>query len=101
MLRITRQPETERDTLLLEGELSKESIEQEQQALAQARQDGATTDLGLSGHRFIDDEGVCLLSEYRTRGAALLRAAPFVSALLDPCLAGGDAGARDRWLYYG
>lgn len=84
MIRITRQPAAEHDTLLLEGSLSKEWIEEVQQAWAQARQQSGAIVLDLSGLRFIDDEGVRLLREYRRRGAALLRASPFVSALLDP-----------------
>jgi ABC-type transporter Mla MlaB component len=84
MLRITRQPGADHETLLLEGKLLKEWIEELQQALAQARQDGAATALDLSGLRFIDDEGVRFLRECRRRGASLLGASPFVSALLDP-----------------
>jgi hypothetical protein len=75
---------TGHDTLLLEGKLSKECIEAAHQGLAQARQDGAAIALDLSEQRFIDEERVRLLRVYRTRGAALLRASPFVSALLDP-----------------
>jgi ABC-type transporter Mla MlaB component len=84
MLRITHQPGADHDTLLLEGKLFKEWIEELQQALARARQDGATIALDLSGLLFIDHEGVRFLRECRTRGAAILGASPFVSALLDP-----------------
>jgi ABC-type transporter Mla MlaB component len=84
MLRITRQPGADHDTLLLEGKLLKEWIEELQQAFAQERQDGAAIALDLSGLRFIDDEGVRFLRECRRRGASLLGASPFVSALLDP-----------------
>jgi hypothetical protein len=42
--------------------------------------------LDLSGLRFVDDEGVRFLRECRRRGASLLGALPFVSALLDPPL---------------
>ena len=84
MLRITRQPGADHDTLLLEGRLVKEWIEELQQALAQERQDGVPIALDLSGLRFIDGEGVRFLRESRRRGASLLGASPFVSALLDP-----------------
>jgi len=84
MLRITRQPGSEHNTLLLEGNLLKEWIEELQQALAQARQDGAAVGLDLSGLRFVDGEGARFLRECRKRGVSLLGASPFVSALLDP-----------------
>jgi ABC-type transporter Mla MlaB component len=84
MLRITRQPGADHDTLLLEGKLLKEWIEELQRALAQARQDGVAIALDLSGLSFIDDEGTRFLRECRRRGTSLLRASPFVSALLDP-----------------
>ena len=84
MLRITRQRGADHDTLLLEGKLLKEWIEELQHALAQARQDGLAIALDLSGLRFIDDEGVRFLRECRKRGAPLLGGSPFVSALLDP-----------------
>jgi ABC-type transporter Mla MlaB component len=82
MLRITRQPGADHDTLLLEGNLSKELIEELQQALAHARQTAPIT-LDLSGLRFVDDEGAHFLRDCRSRGASLLGASPFVSALLD------------------
>jgi ABC-type transporter Mla MlaB component len=82
MLRITRQPAADHDTLLLEGKLSKELIEELQQALAQARQNAPIT-LDLSGLRFVDDEGAHFLRDCSRRGASLLGASPFVSALLD------------------
>ena len=84
MLRITRRPEADRDTLLLEGKLLKEWIEELQEAVAQTRRNAAAIALDLSGLRFIDDEGARFLRECRGRGASLLRASPFVSALLDP-----------------
>lgn len=84
MLRITHHPGAGHDTLLLEGKLSRECIEEVRQALAQVRQDGVAIAIDLSGLRFIDDDGVRLLREYRTGGASLLRATPFVRALLDP-----------------
>jgi ABC-type transporter Mla MlaB component len=84
MLRITRQPGADHNTLLVEGKLLKEWIEELQQALTQARQDGTAIALDLSGLRFIDEEGVRFLRECRRRGASLLGASPFVSALLDP-----------------
>jgi ABC-type transporter Mla MlaB component len=84
MLRITRQSEADRDTLLLEGKLLKEWIEELQEALAQTRRDAAAIALDLSGLSFIDDEGARFLSECRRRGVSLLRASPFVTALLYP-----------------
>jgi hypothetical protein len=84
MLRITRQPGAERDTLLLEGNLLKEWIRELQQALLLARQAGAAAALDLSGLRFVDAEGTRFLRECRKRGISLLGASPFVSALLDP-----------------
>lgn len=83
MLRITRHASADRDTLLLEGNLLKEWIEVLQQALAQTRQDGPIT-LDLSGLRFLDHAGAHFLRDCRGRGASLLGASPFVSALLDP-----------------
>lgn len=84
MLKITRQSEAGHDTLLLEGNLRKEWIPELQQVLAQARQDAAATALDLVGVRFIDEEGAHFLRECRRHGALLLRASPFVSAVLDP-----------------
>jgi ABC-type transporter Mla MlaB component len=84
MLRITPHPGAGHDTLLLEGNLLKEWIEELQQALAQARQDGAALGLDLSGLRFVDAEGARFLRECRKRGMSLSGASPFVSALLDP-----------------
>jgi ABC-type transporter Mla MlaB component len=86
MLRITRQPGADHDTLLLEGKLLREWIDELQHALAQTPQEGRATALDLSGLRFIDQEGVRFLRECRRRGASLLGASPFVSALLDPPL---------------
>jgi hypothetical protein len=84
MLRITQQPGAGQATLLLEGNLLKEWIEELQQALAEARSDGAAAGLDLSGLRFVDAEGARFLRECRKRGVSLLGASPFVSALLDP-----------------
>ena len=84
MLRITRKPGADRDTLLLEGKLLKQWLDELQAAMAQARQDGPAIAFDLSGLRFIDEEGVRFLRECRRRGASLLGASPFVSALLDP-----------------
>ena len=86
MLRITRQPGAGQAALLLEGNLLKEWIAELQQALAEARQDGAVVELDLSGLRFVDAEGASFLRECRKRGVSLLGASPFVSALLDPPL---------------
>lgn len=84
MLKITRQGGADHDTLLLEGNLLKEWIEEVQHALAHARGDGATVGLDLSGLRFVDAEGAQFLRECRKRGVLLLSASPFVSALLGP-----------------
>jgi ABC-type transporter Mla MlaB component len=84
MLRITQQPGASQATLLLEGNLLKEWIEELQQALAEARSDGAAVGLDLSGLRFVDAEGARFLRECRKRGVSLRGASPFVSALLDP-----------------
>jgi hypothetical protein len=84
MLRITQRPGTGEATLLLEGNLLKDWIEELQQALAQVRHDGAALGLDLSGLRFVDAEGARFLRECRNRGVSLLGASPFVSALLDP-----------------
>jgi len=86
MLRITRQPGGGQAALLLEGNLLKEWIAELQQALAEARQDGAVVELDLSGLRFVDAEGASFLRECRKRGVSLLGASLFVSALLDPPL---------------
>jgi len=83
MLRITRQPRADHDTLLLEGNLLKEWIQELEQALARARQAGAAVALDLSGLRFADAEGAHFLRECRKRGVSLLGTSPFVSALLD------------------
>jgi hypothetical protein len=84
MLRITQQPGVGQATLLLEGNLLKEWIEELQQALAEARSDGAAVGLDLSGLRFVDAEGARFLRACRKRGVSLLGASPFVSALLGP-----------------
>jgi ABC-type transporter Mla MlaB component len=83
MLRITRQPGADHDTLLLEGNLLKEWIQELEQALARARQAGAGVALDLSGLRFVDAEGTRFLRECRKHGVSLLGTSPFVSALLD------------------
>ena len=84
MLRITRQSGPAPDTLLLEGKLLKEWLEELQEALAQTHRDAAAIALDLSGLRFIDDEAARFLRECRRRGTSLLRPSPFVSTLLDP-----------------
>jgi ABC-type transporter Mla MlaB component len=84
MLKITRQHDAVQDTLLLEGNLLKQWIEELQRAVEQARRDSATIGLDLSGLRFVDAEGAQFLRESRKRGVFLLNASPFVSALLDP-----------------
>ena len=84
MLRITRQPGADHDTLLLEGKLLKEWMDELQQALARTRRDSPVIALDLSGLRFIDDEGLRFLRNCRRQGASLVGASPFVSALLDP-----------------
>ena len=84
MLRITRQPGADCDTLLLEGKLLKEWIEEVQEAVGQTRRDAAAIVLDLSGLRFIDEEGARFLRECRGRGTSLVGAPPFVSTLLDP-----------------
>jgi ABC-type transporter Mla MlaB component len=84
MLRITRQPGAGQTTLLLEGNLLREWLEELQQALAQARRDGANVGLDLSGLRFVDAAGARFLRESRKHGVSLSGASPFVSALLDP-----------------
>jgi hypothetical protein len=81
MLRITRQPGASHDTLLLEGNLLKEWIQEVQQALAL---DGrAAVALDLSGLRYVDAEGARFLRECRKHGVSLLGASLFVGALLD------------------
>ena len=86
MLRITRHPGADHDTLLLEGKLLQGWIEELRQALASARQDETAIALDLSGLLFTDQEGVLFLRECRSGGTSLLGASPFVSALLDPPL---------------
>ena len=81
MLRITPQPGAKHDTLLLEGNLLKEWIQEVQQALAL---DGrAAVALDLSGLRYVDAEGARFLRECRKHGVSLLGASLFVGALLD------------------
>jgi ABC-type transporter Mla MlaB component len=84
MLRITRQPGADHDTLLLEGKLLKEWLKELKETLAQTRQDGAVVGLDLSGLSFIDGEAARFLRDCRKHGVSLLRASPFVKALLDP-----------------
>ena len=84
MLKITRQPGGGHHTLLLEGNLLKEWVEELRRALALARRDGAVPALDLSGLRFVDAAGARFLRDCRKRGVSLLGASPFVSALLDP-----------------
>ena len=84
MLRITRQSGTDRDTLLLEGKLLKEWIEELEETLVETGRDAAAIALDLSGLRFVDEEAARFLREFRRRGASLLAASPFVSALIDP-----------------
>jgi ABC-type transporter Mla MlaB component len=84
MLRITRQPGADSPTLLLEGSLLRQWLDEIQRELAHARKDGAGIALDLSGLRFIDVEGARFLRECRKEGISLIRASPFVSALLDP-----------------
>lgn len=83
MLRITRQPGAEHDTLLLEGKLLKEWLEELQQALEQARRDRTLVRLNLSGLNYIDAEAARFLRHCRKAGVAILGASPFVQALLE------------------
>ena len=83
MLRITRQPGADHDTLLLEGNLLKEWIQELQPALALAREASASVALDLSGLRFVDADGTHFLRECRKHGVTLLGTSPFVRALLD------------------
>ena len=83
MLRITRQPGADHVTLLLEGKLLKEWLEELQRALAQARQDGSSVRLNLSALNYIDAEAARFLRVCRKAGVTLLGASPFVAALLD------------------
>jgi ABC-type transporter Mla MlaB component len=83
MLRITRQPGGDDVTLLLEGKLLKEWLEELHQALAQARQDGTVVRLNLSGLNYIDVEAARFLRNSRKAGVTLIDASPFVKALLE------------------
>ena len=84
MLKITRQPGAAHDTLLLEGKLLKEWLDELQRALTQARHGGTAVTLDLSGLRFMDAEGARFLRDTRRQGVSLQGASPFVSALVDP-----------------
>ena len=83
MLRITRQPGADHVTLLLEGKLLKGWLEELQQALEQARQDGCRVRLNLSALNYIDAEAARFLRICRKAGVTLLGASPFVQALLE------------------
>jgi ABC-type transporter Mla MlaB component len=83
MLRITRQPGADDVTLLLEGKLLKEWLEELQQALAQVRQDGTVVRLNLSGLNYIDVEAARFLRNSRKAGVTLVEVSPFVKALLE------------------
>jgi anti-anti-sigma regulatory factor len=84
MLKITRQSGADHDTLLLEGSLVKEWIEELREVLARTRHDRGAVLVDLSGLRFVDEDGARLLRACRRSGASLLGASPFVSAVLDP-----------------
>jgi len=84
MLRITRQPGTDEETLLLEGKLLHRWLQELQHALEQAAAGGVAIRLDLSGLSFIDVPGADFLRRCRKDGVSLAGASPFVSALLDP-----------------
>ena len=86
MLRITRQPGTVDETLLLEGKLLHGWLQELQHALEQAAASGLAIRLDLSGLSFIDVTGADFLRRCRKHGVSLAGASPFVSALLDPPL---------------
>ena len=86
MLRITRRPGIDGETLLLEGKLLHGWIQELKHALEQATATGAAIRLDLSGLSFVDVQGADFLRRCRTDGVPLVGASPFVSALLDPPL---------------
>jgi len=86
MLRITRQPGTDEETLLLEGKLLHRWLQELQHVLEQAAASGVAIRLDLSGLSFIDVPGAEFLRRCRKDGVSLAGASPFVSALLDPPL---------------
>jgi hypothetical protein len=83
MLRITRQSGAGKDTLLLEGKLLKEWLEELGRVLQQVGEAAPVT-LDLSGLSYIDVEAAGYLRACRKRGIALLAPSAFVKALIDP-----------------
>ena len=84
MLRITRRPGAEHETLLLEGKLLHGWLQELKHALQQAAASGVAIRLDLSGLSFIDVLAADFLRQCREDGVSLAGASPFVSALLDP-----------------
>jgi len=82
MLRITRQPGVGNDTLLLEGKLMKEWLEELGRVLEHAR--GVPLALDLSGLSYLDADAARYLRACRKRGITLVSASAFVKALIDP-----------------
>jgi ABC-type transporter Mla MlaB component len=82
MLRITRQPEAEHETFLLEGKLLHAWLHELQHALEQAAARGVAIRLDLSGLSFVDVPAADFLRECRKAGVSLAGASPFVGALL-------------------
>jgi len=82
MLRITRQPAADHETVLLEGKLLHEWLEELQRVLAQAAGNGVPIRLDLSGLSFIDAAAADFLRQARKDGVSLAGASPFVNALL-------------------
>jgi hypothetical protein len=84
MLRITRQPGADHQTLLLEGKLLYGWLRELQHVLELAGGSGVAIRLDLSGLSFIDVPSADFLRQCREDGVSLAGASPFVSALLDP-----------------
>jgi ABC-type transporter Mla MlaB component len=84
MLRITRQSGTDNETLLLEGKLLSQWLQELQHALEQAAASRVAIRLDLSGLSFIDVPAADFLRQCRKDGVSLAGASPFVNALLDP-----------------
>lgn len=83
MLRITELPPPDHHvTLRLEGRIAGPWAPEARQACERVLASGRALSLNLAEVEYLDDEGVRLLAELRSRGVRFIACSPFVEAQL-------------------